>query len=246
MRLPSVIVAGLLFALLCQETNAKQQWSDNSFTWLYGSRYEIGDAKRQVLTFEHASGHDWGDLFLFVDRMDADVSHLFYAEFSPRVQLKALSSAEQISRVQALFLAYTLEAGESSSVSFNHHLLGPSVNVAVPGFRYLKLTLFRRFNDGTADNWQLTQAFAIPIHIGQTAFLYDGFIDWTSTSEDKYSSLNFTSQLKWDLGQTLGRSKNKLYLGVEYVYWRNKFGIKNSRAFDTLESNVNMLLKVHL
>jgi len=47
--------------------------------------------------------------------------------------------------------------------------------------------------------------------------------------------------------------KNKLYLGVEYVYWDNKFGIRDGsllfkgakRCWDSDERNLNVLVQYH-
>lgn len=230
---------------ICLTCHGKQLWSDNSFTWLKGHHYKVGDADRRVLTFEHASGHDWGDVFLFVDRISAEQSHQIYAEFSPRFKLPVGFNSGANSLFHSAYIAYTLEASESSNVSFDNHLLGLSVNLNVPGFKYFKLTFFRRFNEEMADSWQLTHVFAAHFRVGKARFLYDGFTDWVSANEDKYSTLNCTTQLKWDAGDAIFKSPGNLYIGVEYTYWRNKFGIRNSDQLATNESNTNLLLKVH-
>ena len=90
----------------------------------------------------------------------------------------------------------------------------------------------------------MTSSWALPFTLAAQDFIYDGFIDWSNSSDDKSSSLNFTSQLKWSLDKTLGLS-NKLYLGIEYVYWLNKYGIQDSPQFETDESNINLLVKWH-
>ena len=45
-------------------------WSNNSLSYLYGHGYKVdgtGNDIQQTITFEHASGWTWGDMFLFVD-----------------------------------------------------------------------------------------------------------------------------------------------------------------------------------
>ncbi|MFT5852739.1 MAG: hypothetical protein ACI87J_002718, partial [Colwellia sp.] len=50
---------------------------------------------------------------------------------------------------------------------------------------------------------------------------------------------NFTSQLKYNLASILDLD-TKLYVGVEYAYWVNKFGIDGVD-----ENNINLLVKYH-
>ena len=70
--------------------------------------------------------------------------------------------------------------------------------------------------------------------------LYDGFIDYASgISGVGPANLNFTSQLKLDLAPYFNLD-SPLYIGVEYVYWRNKFYIDGVN-----EHNPNLLVKWH-
>ncbi len=212
-----VVLCGVLLPLPCF---AKTLWSDASVTWLDGSSYRIGDNERTIVTFEHASGQSWGDTFLFVDRIQPDDSDdFFYSEFSPRVRLLDLTRADTESVVQGVYLATTWEAGEG----VNNYLFGPGFSLALPKFQFFQVNLYRRDND-SKDN--------------------GGFIDWAGGSADSHANTNFTSQLKLDVSEVLSLS-NVLYVGVEYVYWRNKFGIKNSSINKTHEANVNVLFKLH-
>jgi len=56
---------------------------------------------------------------------------------------------------------------------------------------------------------------------------------------DTEAQMNFTSQLKFNLASMLNLD-TKLYVGVEYAYWNNKFGIEGAD-----ERNVNLLVKYH-
>jgi nucleoside-specific outer membrane channel protein Tsx len=128
--------------------------------------------------------------------------------------------------------------------NLKNNLYGLGINLNIRPFKYFKIDYCRRYNDNAANNWQTTVVWGLPFSIGQEKFLYDGFIDKTTSNRDFAASLNFTSQLKWLLSPHL-KIKNKLYLGIEYVYWDNKFGIKNTEAFKTDERNINILLKYH-
>jgi len=235
---------GLLgcMSLASQSLQAEVLWQDFSVSYLNGSNYRIDDSNLQILTFEHVAGTSWGDSFLFIDHLRGDNgSRNNYAEWSPRISFSKLSgNSVQLGLIKDLLFTSTVEM---SSLQTNF-LYGIAADLAVPGFNYLNLNFYRRNNDKVADNWQLTTTWAVPLTLGKQQFLLDGFIDWSSASADQSASLNATSQFKWALHPLLGL-KNKLYLGVEYVYWRNKYGIADSQQFRSHESNLNLLIKGH-
>ena len=220
---------------------AEVLWQDFSASYLHGKHYRVDGPEKDVLTIEHVAGTSWGDSFFFLDHMRAAGDTSNYAEWSPRISVGKLSgSSLTFGPVKDVLFTSTIEM---SSLQTNY-LYGVATDLTVPGFNYLNLNFYRRNNDGLADNWQLTATWALPFTLGSQQFLYDGFMDWSSASADQSASMNLTSQLKWALHPVLGW-KNKLYVGIEYVYWRNKYGIADSPAFRTNESNVNFLLKGH-
>ena len=42
-------------------------WQNNSLSYLYGHDYKVDPGIQQTVTFEHASGWRFGDLFFFTD-----------------------------------------------------------------------------------------------------------------------------------------------------------------------------------
>lgn len=234
--------AALLLALTSLSLQAEIFWQDVSVSYLKGSNYRVDGPDKQILTFEHAAGTSWGDSFFFLDHQRGDKgSRSNYAEWSPRISLGKFNGQPlQLGLLKDVLLSSTVEMS-SLRTDF---LYGVAADLAVPGFTYLKLNFYRRNNDGLADNWQITTTWALPFTLAGQHFLYDGFLDWYNTTQDQRASLNLTSQLKWAMHKQFNWH-NKVYLGVEYVYWRNKFGIPDSPGFRTNESNVNLLLKVH-
>ncbi|ERS82873.1 hypothetical protein Q671_11420, partial [Halomonas sp. PBN3] len=81
-----------------------------------------------------------------------------------------------------------------------------------------------------------------PFTLGAARFLFDGFLDYSTAESDHKSELNFTPQLKLDIGHFSG-NPGVLYAGIEYAYWRNKFGLSDE-VMDT-ESSVSALVKFH-
>ena len=232
----------ILLAAASLPLQAEVLWQDFSVSYLNGSNYRVDGPDKQILTFEHVAGTSWGDSFFFLDHLRGDNgSRDNYAEWSPRLSFSKLSGQPlQYGVIKDVLFTSTVEM----STLRTDFLYGVATDLAVPGFSYLNLNFYRRNNDGLADNWQLTTTWAVPFTLGGQQFLYDGFLDWYSTTADQRASMNMTSQLKWAL-HPLFNLKNKLYVGVEYVYWRNKYGIADSSAFRTNESNVNLLVKAH-
>ena len=222
----------LLF--IAQLTYAETFVNDFSLSVLRGNNYELGDKDRTVATLEYLSVGTWGDVFFFYDHIHSDNGYKEdYMELQPRIKVIKNDN-------ESHFLgAYVATQWEHSETADNF-LIGPGFDFKFLSFQFLQLNFYYRNNEKIDNNFQITPVWAIPFEVGNSEWLFDGFIDWTSKSDDAESSLNFTPQLKWNIGKEFGISR-KLYLGIEYTYWKNKFGIKGVD-----ENNANLLLKMHL
>lgn len=221
-------VITIILLLMIPVSNAEVLWSDFSATFLKGSNYKVGDDNRTVFTFEHAAGYRWGDSFLFIDRLhSSNGDRETYAEFSPRILLSSYSN----DFIENIYLSTTAEVGEN----FTNYLLGIGTNLKIPNFIYFKANLYHKNNDLGDNTIQSTLSWAVPIG----PLMYDGFMDYVASTDTSSSSMNLTSQLKYDMSDFFNL-KSKFYIGVEYAYWINKFGID---GID--EKNVNLLIKFH-
>ena len=230
------LVLGLLLAATSL-VNAETYFKDQSLTFLDGNDYEAGDEERYVLTYEYFSVHKWGDVFVFADRLHDknDGGRETYIEVSPNFNLKSFDGG----LIKTVKVATTWEMSE-----FDDNLLvGLGADFNLPGFAHFGANFYHSFNDNTDDNQQLTVTWALPFNIAGQDFMYDGFWDYETELEGSAgkdnSSNNFTSQLKWDIASLVGYD-NKLYVGVEYALWENKFNIETAD-----ENNVNLLVKAH-
>ncbi|MFY0701122.1 MAG: ion channel protein Tsx [Bermanella sp.] len=231
------LALGLLLAA-SSLVNAETFFKDQSLTFLSGNDYAAGDEERYVVTYEYFSVHDWGDVFAFVDRLHDknDGGRETYIEVSPNFNLVTFKDGF----VNSVKLATTWEMSE-----FDDNLLvGLGAGLNLPGFAHFGANVYQSFNDSTDDNQQLTLTWGLPFNVAGQEFMYDGFWDYETEladpiTGDKNSSSNFTSQLKWDIAKLVGFD-NKLYVGVEYALWDNKFNLENED-----ENNVNLLLKAH-
>ncbi|SIS40120.1 DUF5020 family protein [Neptunomonas antarctica] len=240
MKKYNAVLALLSGLALSSGAQAELYWQDFSLSYLNGKNYQAGDDHRQVLTVEHASGQSWGDTYFFMDRLrSSDGSNETYYELSPRLGIGAVTGNDlSFGPVKDIYIATTMEGGSAGN-GFNNYLYGLGVSLDIPGFKYANVNIYKANNDSGVNDEQLTLTWGYPFSLGSAEFLYDGFLDWTSAGSGKASEMNFTSQLKYDLGKSLGL-KSRLYVGMEYAYWSNKFGVA---ALD--ERNPALLVKYH-
>ncbi len=260
----ATLAGGLLLA--AQAGAAPMLWQNNSLTYLYGKDFKVDPDTQHTLTFEHASGWTYGDVFLFVDykwnesQDNSDAARTYYGEFSPRLSLSKTTGTDlSFGPVTDVLIGFTYERGEDR---VQNYLLGPAVDLAVPGFDRLAINTYYRKPDGirnkASGQWQITPTWAITIPVGSSDILFDGYIDWVvndagNKDSDDYQSknLHINPQIKYDLGKAVYQKAGQLYVGIEYDYWSNKYGIKDggfvSKNFvgSTDQSAWNAIVKVH-
>lgn len=214
-------------------------WSTNSVSLLYGTRFKVPlsneiDRKRYIVTLDHASRNSWGDLFSFVDithSIHPGRPNSVYGEFSPRFSIYQILDKNYETRLKEIFItdiliANTLEYGASASgVNQVNYLIGPGLSLKVPAFKVFQLNFYRRFNQRSGNNWQVTPVWILPFSYKKLDFFFDGVADFSTKAHNKEANVHAQIQLRWDAGKTLLKKNKTLYLGTEFKYWKNKFGI---------------------
>jgi hypothetical protein len=82
----------------------------------------------------------------------------------------------------------------------------------------------------------LALAWGIPFSLGPVQLSYEGYANFISSKgKDEFGvptkpETNIDMQVMYDVGQWVGAGKNTLKLGLEYQYWRNKFGDDHTGA----------------
>ena len=228
--------------ILTTPSYGKQLWSDNSFALWRGTDFKLGDKNRTVLTYEHVSGHSWGDIFMFTDRVESDNGDKeTYWEISPRLSIgKMFDVKPKGGIINDILITTTTEMATSAT----NYLYGPAIDLDIPGFAVFQLNFYRRNNESQKNNWQLTPVWMVPFSVGSMELSYEGFADWSSGTEEGHAVLNFTSELKLDIGAFWGESKT-LYAGIKYIFIENKFGIEDDVNNDTNERNLTASIEVH-
>lgn len=254
----SLLLAGGLLATGTTLAGDLLQWQTNSITYLYGKNFKVNPQVQQTFTFEHADGWKYGDNFIFFDRIfyngknDAgNGPNTYYGEITPRLSFgKILKRKLEFGPVKDVLLAMTYEFGEGDTEAY---LIGPGFDLAVPGFDWFQINFYHRTTDGGRpgdDVWQITPVWSYTIPVGSSDVLIDGYMDWVVdndvNSRGTYqANLHFNPQVKYDLGKALKLGEKQLYVGFEYDYWKNKYGIRDSAAFATDQNTASLLLKVH-
>lgn len=255
--LTAALLAGCT-TLACTQASAELlQWQNNSVTFLYGDNFKVDPEKQQTLTFEHASGWSFGDLFFFVDTIhfsdvDAGDDTTYYGEFAPRLSFGKLTGADlKAGPVTDVLLAATYEFGENDIKAY---LIGPGFDLAIPGFDYFQLNVYRRHleSDAAGDGlWQITPVWSYTLPVGNSNLVIDGYIDWVVGNDQDYrNNLHFNPQIKYDLGKALNLNAKQLYVGIEYDYWKNKYGIEDGGPLTQFvgssdQNTASLLVKLH-
>lgn len=253
----------LASSLACADGDSALLWHNESLSYLYGKNFKVNPPIQQTFTVESASGWSWGDVFMFVDQINFNGEedglsgrNTYYGELQGRLSYSKLSGQKlTLGPIRDVLLAATYEFGEGDTEAY---LLGPGFDLAIPGFDYFQLNIYYRKPDGhrvPAGAWQVTPAWSLTVPVGRSDLLIDGYIDWIVNNKDASSSrsgqsdyhanLHINPQIKYDMGKALGYEARHLYVGLEYDYWSNKYGIEDSKSFTTNQNTASLLLKYH-
>lgn len=123
---------------------------------------------------------------------------------------------------------------------------GPTLMVDVPGFLNVSLLALRESNaphndysNTSVDRYtykthaMLNAVWGIPLGTG-TGLSFEGFANFIgSKGKDEFGGdtareTNIDMQVMYDLGTVMGAKPNTFKLGLEYQYWKNKFGNPDS------------------
>jgi len=135
----------------------------------------------------------------------------------------------------------------------------PGVRLALdlPGFKFsnLDFTLFQHHSVGDINSQQFTivdQENSWMIDFNWAYLFNNGNSNWSLTGHIEYingrnqvsnfsttrleSWVLFQPQLRFDIGKFMGGPAKRLYMGIEYQYWKNKLGEKG-----TDDNNIQLL-----
>ncbi len=238
---------------LSSNADAVVLWQDVSATYTQGQHFKVDPEKQNAVTLEHVSALSTGDSYAFVEVSQyphADRSEGLYGEVAIRwSHNKIATDPIAFGPITDISLTTNVEFGSEAPDMF---LLGPSVDLSIPGFDFVQVSLTRRedlnrVSSPSSEGWQITPSFSITWPIGGSELVLDGYIDWVfATDEAGYvKNLQINPQLKYNLGNLLHRPDTRFYIGLEYCFWSNKFGIASTTDFNTDQHALSVLAKYH-
>ncbi len=126
---------------------------------------------------------------------------------------------------------------------------GPTLMLDVPGFLNVSLLVlwesnapYSTFSSTATPRYSydvhpmINLAWGIPFNVGPAPLSFEGFANFIAAKGknefggDTAAETNIDMQVMYDLSSVLGAGKNTFKLGLEYQYWKNKFGNDSSGA----------------
>lgn len=246
----------LILIFIFSFTSLAANWSETSVSFTRGSNFaELfgSDNNRSEISFEHASGFNYGDNYFWLDVTDSQsgttaTNTELYGEWSPRFSLGKIFGFYNKDRlVQDVLIASTLEFGRDSGVQTRSRLYGIGFDLKLPYFAFFQYNFYIRDNlDKTGKTFQSTFAYKVPINISEKYIItYIAYIDFVHGEEGTdadntiaESYYHSGQQVVLDIGAIWGK-KNVIHAGIEYQYWNRKYGIKSG----PVENNLKWLVK---
>jgi nucleoside-specific outer membrane channel protein Tsx len=198
-------------------------WGVTGVQLLHGTGYELGPDSRDIFTFEHASEWGLGSNFFFFDvTQPFDSGTDIYGEWYPRLSWSKLGL---ISEGTGLLRDVSFTASLNAGQGFRAYLAGVTLHLNVPGFTYLDLDVMAYDDRSDTDvTYIVTPAWDLPFAAGRLGCRFRGFVDLIGAEGERAQQLLAQPQLLVDLGRLWGR-EGVLFVGVEYQYWHNKYGV---------------------
>lgn len=200
-----------------------QSFSTADVQLLHGKGWDLGEDPRTVLTFEYANVWKYGDNFFFADATQPQGKETqVYAEWSPRLSIGRMTGTSlALGPVRDVLLAGTFEFGEHVTT----HLFGVGADFTIPSFKVAQLNVYSRDSKQLhGSTWQVTASWLAEWPVGPTVVQFSGFADWAGHEDVSRRNLQTQPQLLVDVGR-FWSLENRIWLGIEYLYWRREFGI---------------------
>lgn len=239
----TVMALSVLFSFVAKDVVAAD-WSDTEMQVLYSNQFQEpfnpNDVSKLILTFQHASGYKYGRNFFFVDILKSDgkdgKASEVYGEWYSTFSLSKMTGKEmKFSIIKDVGLTIGLNYGaKSTGAGPEVYLPGVTVDLNMPGFTFLNVNImayidrgkFNGVSNGCSTGFNITPTWKIPFTISSAKFTFEGFIDYVSDHGGCKAQILTQPQIRLDVGNFIDNA-DKVYVGVEYQLWQNKFGIKD-------------------
>ncbi|MCF7971966.1 MAG: DUF5020 family protein [Methylococcaceae bacterium] len=207
-------------------------WTSNDIQYLYGGDFIFSEQNRSTVTIEHADGWQYGSNFFFVDMYNNNGFEV-YAEVYSYLSLNKIFGADlSLGPIKDFSLAGGINiSNQPEEKRFQAYLVGISLDLANKYFDYLQLDIMAYKDDGL-NSWgvQVTPVWSFPFELGSTKFKFRGFVDIKDGNTNALGHVTMLAQpqLLLDVGDLAGWKSDIFYIGTEYSFWLNKFGVEDA------------------
>jgi len=233
-----------LLIVLTSSPSYSFDWTSSNVQVLYGSDFEFGDKDRTTVTVEHANGWKYGQNFFFVDVAEHnDIGTEVYAEVYSYLSLNKITGSKlSLGPINDISLLAGINiSNKPENDHFKAYLAGLSFDLANKYFDYLQLDIAAYKSDDVRHKYglQVTPVWSYPFEIGSAKFKFRGFTDFRTANTSNAGNFHILAQpqVLLDIGDLSGIKSDTVFIGTEYSYWHNKFGVK-----DVEESVVQAML----
>ena len=213
--------------------------------------YDANDISKNIIDFQHASGYKYGTNFFNVDLLMSDSkdpaagnstagAQEAYIVYRNIVSLGKITGSDyKFPMVRDIGATFGFDWNTKNDAYGSRKrmlVVGPTLMMDVPGFLNISVLVLGESNAPNGINGryyykthpELDIAWAIPI--GDSPFSFEGYFDCIAAKgKDEFGSgtkpeTHFDGQIMLDVGRVLGGPKGTFKVGLEYEFWKNKFG----------------------
>ena len=237
----------LIFSFSC----FAEDWSITEIHYQYGTLDTPefaggGDEKTDILTLQHSSSWKYGDNFFFVDMLDSGDTVFnnsdVYVEWYTNFSLGKMTGKEVgFGRVRDMGIIFGINYGADENVQ--KYLPGVRFSLDLPGFLFANLDVTAYIDNNGAvghggapaedDSFMIDFNWAYPFSVGNQDFSVEGHIEYIGERDNELDEtveahILAQPQFRWDAGKAWFDAPQRLFIGIEYQYWQNKLGDKDT------------------
>lgn len=266
---PKILFAAAAITLNSMQSHAAD-WSTTEVQLQHGNLskpFQGGGSEAEtsgstIVTFQQASGWQYGDNFFFFDYInygktdfeksaDLNSDSEIYGEWYSNFSLSKMTGDD-------FSFGFIKDVGLLAGFNFAaevdtfYYLPGIRLALSLPGFAFANVDFTAYIQDAPSnlgngvsidedDAYMIDFNWSYPFTIGNSSWSIEGHVEYIDGA-DTTASLpnNITAdgereswilaqpQLRLDLGETLGMTPQQVFVGIEYQYWKNKLGDKNT------------------
>lgn len=211
------------------------------------------DIIKNIVALTHASSYDYGQNFVNVDFLFSNYKDPSTVGGSGAQEAYAVyRNTLDIGKVLGKDLNYSILRGVGATAGFDINtkndvgyaskkrmlVIGPTFSFDTPGFFNVGILYLRESNAPVGHpqryyyKWHpmLTAAWLLPLPILEGRFQFEGFVNYIAAKgKDEFGGAtkpetNFDGQIMFDVSGFAGGRKGLFRVGLEYQFWKNKFG----------------------